>query len=84
MRVRALTLRLHLVVGVLTGGALLVLGLSGAVLVLRPELDGARLFYVAGGLASVGLALSGYALALARSRAGPRLAQSASRDYTGR
>lgn len=44
----------------------------------------ARLFYVAGGLASVGLALSGYALALARSRAGPRLAQSASRDYTGR
>ena len=28
-------------VGVLTGGALLVLGLSGAVLVLRPELDGA-------------------------------------------
>ena len=39
MRVRALALRLHLVVGVLTGAALLVLGLSGAVLVLRPELD---------------------------------------------
>src|SRR5882672_4005770 len=41
MRVRAVALRLHLVVGVLTGGALLILGLSGAVLVLRPELDGA-------------------------------------------
>ena len=41
MRVRALALRLHLVVGVLTGAALLILGLSGAALVLRPELDDA-------------------------------------------
>jgi uncharacterized iron-regulated membrane protein len=39
MRARALALRLHLVVGVLTGAALLVLGLSGAALVFRPEID---------------------------------------------
>jgi uncharacterized iron-regulated membrane protein len=39
MRVRALALRLHLLVGVLTGAALLVLGLSGAVLVLRPDFE---------------------------------------------
>ncbi len=38
MRVRASVLRLHLLVGVLTGGALLVLGLSGTVLVVQPEL----------------------------------------------
>jgi uncharacterized iron-regulated membrane protein len=37
MRVRALALRLHLLVGVLTGAALFVLGLSGAVLILRPD-----------------------------------------------
>ena len=42
MRVRALALRLHLVVGVLTGAALLVLGLSGAVLVLRPDFESAQ------------------------------------------
>jgi uncharacterized iron-regulated membrane protein len=42
MRVRALALRLHLVVGVLTGAALLVLGLSGAVLVLRPDFEGSQ------------------------------------------
>ena len=39
MRVRASLLRLHLPVGVLTGGALLVLALRGIVLVLQPELD---------------------------------------------
>jgi uncharacterized iron-regulated membrane protein len=44
----------------------------------------ARLLYVVGGLASVALAVSGYVLALARSRAGPRLARSASRDDTDR
>ena len=43
MRVRAVVLRLHLVVGVVTGLALVVLGLSGAVLVVRPELDRALL-----------------------------------------
>jgi uncharacterized iron-regulated membrane protein len=42
MRVRALALRLHLVVGVLTGAGLLVLGLSGAVLVLRPDFEGSQ------------------------------------------
>src|SRR5712692_5961748 len=42
MRGRALALRLHLLVGVLTGAALLVLGLSGAVLVLRPDLESSQ------------------------------------------
>jgi uncharacterized iron-regulated membrane protein len=42
MRVRALALRLHLVIGVLTGAGLLVLGLSGAVLVLRPDFEGSQ------------------------------------------
>jgi uncharacterized iron-regulated membrane protein len=42
MRVRALALRLHLLVGVLTGAALLVLGLSGAVLVLRPDFESSQ------------------------------------------
>lgn len=41
MRVRSLALRLHFFVGVVSGGALVVLGLSGAVLVFRPELDAA-------------------------------------------
>jgi uncharacterized iron-regulated membrane protein len=42
MRARALALRVHLLVGVLTGAALLVLGLSGAVLVLRPDFENAQ------------------------------------------
>jgi uncharacterized iron-regulated membrane protein len=42
MRVRALALRLHLLVGVLTGAALVVLGLSGAVLVLRPDFESSQ------------------------------------------
>ena len=42
MRVRALALRLHPLVGVLTGAALLVLGLSGAVLVLRPDFESSQ------------------------------------------
>ena len=41
MRVRALAVRLHFFVGTITGVALIVLGLSGAVLVFRPELEGA-------------------------------------------
>jgi uncharacterized iron-regulated membrane protein len=40
MRVRALVLRVHFVVGIVTGVTLLALGLSGAALVFRPELEG--------------------------------------------
>jgi uncharacterized iron-regulated membrane protein len=39
MRRRALVLRLHLVTALVTGGALLLVGLSGAVLVFRAELE---------------------------------------------